>query len=62
MRALTEKINEERIKSINLREQSWGVPYEKGVEVRKIQQEAWDKFNFFKNLDKAIEKSKRKVL
>lgn len=56
MRIIREKINEERIKSISLRNIALGEKLEIAKEIREEQQKHYDKFLFFKNLNKALEK------
>ena len=57
MKALTEKILQECNMSKTLRDGAWGEEdYKKAQEMRKRQQEHWEKFNFMKELSKAIEK------
>ena len=57
MKALTEKIIQECNLSKKLREGAWvEQDYKKSQEMRKEQQTHWEKFNFMKELNKAIEK------
>ena len=54
MKSITDKIKQECYKSKNLREMAWGVSYEESLKIREKQQEHWKKFNFYKNLEKAM--------
>ena len=57
MKIVREKINEERIKSVKLREIAFDMKdYNQQIEIRKEQQKHYDKFLFFKNLSKAMNK------
>ena len=57
MKALTEKILQECNMSKTLREGAWvEQDFKKSMEMREKQQEHWEKFNFMKELSKAIEK------
>lgn len=57
MKALTEKILQECNMSKTLRESAWDEPnFYKAQEMRKKQQSHWDKFIFWKELSKALEK------
>ena len=59
MKAIREKMNEERIKSAKLRGQAFdeNIKSSKINEIRKEQQKHYDKFLFFKNLSKAMNKT-----
>lgn len=56
MRALIDKINQECEISKSLRQLAWNANYNDSIEIRKKQQFHWEKFNFMKELSKAIEK------
>ena len=56
MKAIREKINEERIKSIKIKECSFDGKFNKNIENQKEQQKHYEKFLFFKNLSKAMNK------
>ena len=57
MKALTEKILQECSISKTLREGAWQEGnFKKAQEMRKRQKQHWEKFNFMKELNKAIEK------
>ena len=59
MKALIEKIYEECDISKTLREQAWEEKdFKKSQEIRRKQREHWEKFNFMKELSKALEKEK----
>lgn len=59
MKALIEKIYEECDISKTLREQAWEEKdFKKSQEIRRKQREHWEKFNFMKELSKALEKGK----
>lgn len=60
MRVIKDKINQEKIISKSLRENSFDLGYEKSKEIREIQNEHYKKFIFFKELNKAIEKERVK--
>lgn len=62
MRAIRNKIYEEYRKSTKLRELSNNkdLPMEKAISIRKLQQISYDKQIFFKKLNDAIERAKRK--
>lgn len=60
MKAIFKKAEEEFVKGLNLRNLDLSnVEKEKCDELRKIQKEHYDKYNFFKNLDKAINKKNK---
>ena len=57
MKALTEKILQECNISKTLRESAWlEEDFKKAQEIRIKQQWHWEKFNFMKELSKALEK------
>ena len=56
MKAIREKMNQERIKSIRLKEYSFDGKFDKNVEIQKYQQKVYDKFIFFKKLNEAVNK------
>lgn len=57
MKALDEKIREERNMSKKLREGAWEEQdFTRSMKMREEQQKHWDKFNFMKELSKAIER------
>lgn len=57
MKALTEKILQECSISKTLRENAWiEQDFHKCMQLREKQQEHWEKFNFLKELDKALQK------
>lgn len=61
MKAIRSKIEEERIKSVRLRELDLeNVPFKYALKIRKKQEKAWNKFNFFKKLNKAMEDKNEK--
>lgn len=60
MRVIKDKINQEKIISKSLRGNAFDLGYEKSKEIRKIQNEHYKKFIFFKELNKAIEKERVK--
>lgn len=61
MKALHEKILEECNMSKALRESAWiEENFKKAQEIRKKQQIHWEKFNFMKELSKALEKEEIK--
>lgn len=60
MKVIKEKINEERIKSAKLREYAFDQKFEVSQRIRKEQQKHWDKFNWLKKLNDAIEKERKK--
>lgn len=61
MKAIFKKAEEEFEKSLNLRNiDLTGIDKEKCDEIRKIQKQHYDKYNFFKNLDNAINKRSKK--
>ena len=60
MKALKEKIRTEYWIGRSLKESAWQEKnFDKAVELRMKQQENWEKFNFMKELDKAIERKER---
>lgn len=60
MKSLKEKIREECKMSKTLKENAWiEKDFDKCMLIREKQQEHWDKFNFLKELDKAIERKER---
>ena len=60
MKALIEKIYEECDISKTLREQAWEEKdFKKSQEIRRKQREHWEKFNFMKELSKALEKGEK---
>ena len=59
MKALIEKIFAECDISKTLREQAWEEKdFKKSEKIRKEQQWHWEKFNFMKELSKALEKGR----
>ena len=60
MRAIKDKINEEREKSIRLTDIAMDkkVPFKKSLEIKKKRDKHYDKFIFFKNLNEAMEEKK----
>lgn len=57
MKTLNEKIREESNVSRTLREAAWEEKdFKRSQEIRRQQQEHWEKFNFLKELNKAFEK------
>ena len=61
MKALREKIMQECNISKALRENAWiEQDFQKSMQLREKQQEHWDKFNFMKELDKALEKGEKR--
>lgn len=60
MRAIWNKIDEEYKKGVALREIALGED-NKAHEIRKEQQKHWQKYNFFKKLNSAIESENREV-
>ena len=56
---LSKKIIKERGISKSLREASSMVDYNTSMKIREEQEKHWKKFNFLKNLNKAIEKVER---
>lgn len=58
MKAIRDKINEERIKSTKLANLALCLDYDMAQEIRKEQQKHFDKQNFFKKLNIAIEREK----
>ena len=59
MKALTEKILQECNISKTLRETAWlEEDFKKAQEIRTRQQWHWEKFNFMKELSKALEKER----
>lgn len=60
MRVIWDKISEEYKKSIALRSLAFHEDIKDLHNIRKDQQKSWEKFNFFKKLNKAIEKQKKK--
>lgn len=57
MKVLEEKIREECNISKKLREGAWEEKdFHKSMQLREKQQEHWEKFNFLKELSKAIER------
>lgn len=57
MRTIKEKMNEERKKSMILLDLAIDekIPYEKSQEMREQQKECYNKFQFFKKLNEAME-------
>lgn len=58
MRAIADKINEECRRSVGLSSQYFIEELKDKTELRKQQQEHYDKFLFFKQLNKAMGKDK----
>ena len=58
MKFINDMINEECQKSKRLRELACECNFEKGVEIRKKQNESYKKFVFLKNLNKEMGKIK----
>lgn len=57
MKELTKKIIQECSISKTLREKAWiEQDFSKSMQLREKQQEHWNKFNFMKELDKALQK------
>lgn len=59
MKSIQNKINEELERSKKLREYAFDASFENGQKIRKEQDVAFKKFNFYKNLSKAIDKENR---
>ena len=59
MKGLSKKIFEEAYISARLKELAYEQDYDKAQLIRKKQNEHWKKYCFFKNLSKAVEKSKK---
>lgn len=64
MRAIREKINQERIKAIKLRNQAFeeDITNNQISKLRKEQQKAYDKFVFFKKLNEAVNKQNKEEI
>lgn len=61
MKTIRNKIEQEREKSVKLRGLDLShVPFEDAIKIRKKQEEAWNKFNFLKKLNKAMEEKNEK--
>lgn len=56
MKTIRKKINKEIKESIRIRELAFDMPYEQGQELRKQQIEKFNKIDFLKKLNNAIEK------
>lgn len=56
MKAVRDKILEECNISRILRQSAWDADYGEAVKIREKQQFHWEKFNFMKELNKAMEK------
>lgn len=61
MKAIREKMKQERMKSIKLGSQALDedITYNKTQEIREYQQKAVDKFIFFKKLHEAVNKQNK---
>ena len=59
MKAVLQKIRQEKKKVKVLRDCAFGTKMDKAVEIREEQQRAYDKMNFFINLSDAINKTKK---
>jgi hypothetical protein len=60
MKALREKILQECKMSKTLKENAWEEKdFDKCMEIRMKQQEHWEKFNFMKELNRAIQRKGR---
>lgn len=60
MRAIADKIRQESYKSHILRELALDESIENSIKIRKEQQEHYDKFNFYKNLNDAMNKIEKR--
>lgn len=62
MLALNKKINEQREKSMSLKAIALNCKdYKKSVDIAKKQDEAYKKFMFYKNLNKALQNKKEDI-
>lgn len=59
MRVIWDKISEEYKRGVALRNFALGLDSKEGIELRKEQQKSWEKFNWLKKLNNAIEKQKK---
>ena len=60
MKALTDKIIQESSTSRKLREAAWiEQDFHKSMQLREKQQEHWEKFNFLKELNRALERDEQ---
>ena len=59
MKAIREKINQERIKAVKLQEYAFYTGYKKSLDIHKEQEKAHDKFIFFKKLNEAVNKQNK---
>ena len=61
MKAIREKMKQERIKSIKLKSQAFeeDITFNKTQEIREHQQKALNKFIFFKKLNEAVNKQNK---
>jgi hypothetical protein len=64
MKAIREKINQERIKSVNLKDIAIeeALTYDKRVKIREEQQKVYDKLMFFKKLNEAVNKQNKEEI
>ena len=58
MRLIKDKSNQERIISKRLKDNAFDLGFERSKEIRKLQDEHYKKFVFFKELNRAIEKGR----